>query len=171
MDKIEKIRSEIERLAKRADRLTDKDHASHNAEMERYGEDYWNGYGDLAYALLSFLDTLSEESDKSLEEAAKEYAEGPECTWVGTTALEEAFKDGAKWQKQHDTAPVDGNELLHVADKSYKIGWRDCKQQMLRIANDRYEQAMTFVTGNSEVDQAIQMDRLALVKIIEESEK
>ena len=33
--------------------------------MERYGEDYWNGYGDLAYALLSFLSTL--ESEKPIE--------------------------------------------------------------------------------------------------------
>lgn len=61
MSNIEKIRQEIERLAKRADRRTDKVHASHNAEMERYGEDYWNGYGDLAYALLSFIDSLQQE--------------------------------------------------------------------------------------------------------------
>ena len=33
-----------------------------------------------------------------------------------------------------DTAPVDGKELLYVADKSYKIGWRDCKEQMLKEA-------------------------------------
>lgn len=106
----------------------------------------------------------------SLEEEAEEYATTHLHNNEFPTA-DSAFKAGAKWQKEQDTAPVDGNELLHVADKSYKIGWRDCKQQMLRIANDRYEQAMTFVTGNSEVDQAIQMDRLALVKIIEESEK
>ena len=84
---IRKIRAEIERLAKRADRRTDKDHASHNAEMERYGEDYWNGYGDLAYALLSFLSTLESEEptltwgdvqllDTFILECAREEREG-----------------------------------------------------------------------------------------------
>ncbi len=33
-----------------------------------------------------------------------------------------------------DTAQVDGKELLYVSDKSYKIGWRDCKEQMLKEA-------------------------------------
>ena len=33
-----------------------------------------------------------------------------------------------------DTAQVDGKELLYVSDKSYKIGWRDCKEQMMKEA-------------------------------------
>ena len=41
----------------------------------------------------------SSEIPADLEEAAQQYAEGPECTWVGTTALEYAFIAGAKWQK------------------------------------------------------------------------
>lgn len=37
--------------------------------------------------------------DEGLEEAAEEYADGPECSWVGTSALEDAFKAGAEWIK------------------------------------------------------------------------
>ena len=33
-----------------------------------------------------------------------------------------------------DTTPADGKELLYVSDKSYKIGWRDCKEQMMKEA-------------------------------------
>lgn len=33
-----------------------------------------------------------------------------------------------------DTAPVDGKALLHVAEKSYKIGFRDCREQMMKEA-------------------------------------
>ncbi len=36
---------------------------------------------------------------EDVEQAAQQYAEGPECTWVGTTALEIAFLAGAKWQR------------------------------------------------------------------------
>ena len=78
----------------------------------------------------------------SLEEAAGKYEkkhtyqryDGGGLTPEYDETLAEAFIAGAKWQKEQDTAPVDGNELLHVADKSYKIGWRDCKRQMLKDA-------------------------------------
>lgn len=36
---------------------------------------------------------------EDVEQAAQQYAEGPECTWVGTTALEYAFIAGAKWDR------------------------------------------------------------------------
>ena len=29
--------------------------------MEKFGEDYWNGYGDLAYSLLGFITSLQQE--------------------------------------------------------------------------------------------------------------
>ena len=118
MDKIEKIRQEIERLI----------------EMNKTK----NGFpaGTIcavrieAYEhLLSFIDTLSEEPDKSQEEAAKEYAEGPECTWVGTTALEVAFKAGAKWQKEQDDKEL--SDLLTIA---HLQGAEQMKQQMLKDA-------------------------------------
>ena len=70
-----------------------------------------------------------EEPDKSLEEAAQQYAEGPECTWVGTTALEEAFIAGAKRQKQHDA------ELIEIAyNDGITIGMTKQKEQMMKDA-------------------------------------
>lgn len=37
---------------------------------------------------------------EGLEEAAEACADGPECSWAGTSALEAAFKAGAKWQAE-----------------------------------------------------------------------
>lgn len=39
-----------------------------------------------------------------LDEAAQAYANGPDVAWVGTSALECAFKAGAKWKYQKDRA-------------------------------------------------------------------
>lgn len=88
------------------------------AEIERLKSKYrhnglWTSsfQSDLAMAkiesmneLLSFLDTLPDESITScneLAEAAEKYADGPECSWVGTSALEQAFIAGAKWGAEH----------------------------------------------------------------------
>lgn len=57
---------------------------------------------DLALAqryLTGYYDGKYEPVSEDLEEAAKKYADGPDCSWVGTTALEIAFKAGAEWQK------------------------------------------------------------------------
>lgn len=102
MDKIEKIRQEIERRIKIQDDWIEKGLQG----------------GDLAFAvrvelkqLLSFLDTLSEEPNKSLEEAAEIIAKNilgrdylaeldEDCA---IDALEDAknfVKAGAEWQKQ-----------------------------------------------------------------------
>lgn len=73
MDKIEKIRQEIERR---------------------------RGYISVTHfveELLSLLDTLSEKSDKSLDEAAYEYAVDS-TGFIDTTAYN-VFIDGAEWQK------------------------------------------------------------------------
>ena len=88
MDKIEKIRQEIERLI----------------EMNKTK----NGFpaGTIcavrieAYEhLLSFIDTLSEEPDKSLEEAAEEYSKRV-SDGHNFRDLTCGFKAGAEWQKQ-----------------------------------------------------------------------
>ena len=52
--------------------------------------------------LFAFLDTLLDEpvtDCHDLKEAAEKYADGPECSWVGTSALELAFIAGADWMK------------------------------------------------------------------------
>ena len=57
----DKLIAEIEKLLARANRRTDKEHLSHNSEMEKFGEDYWNGYGDFAYGLLGYIHSLQQE--------------------------------------------------------------------------------------------------------------
>ena len=62
----------------------------------------------------------------------------------------------------------------HDVEFAYRDGiiagaeWQ--KEQMLQLAKNRYENAMTFVSGNQDVDQAIQLDRLGLVTIIQKME-
>lgn len=96
MDKIEKIRQEIERLIEESD-------FDESANL---------------YSLLSFLDTLEEESDKDLEEAARRYQEG---VIVDTTIyycgacedvyfanrIADAFIAGAKWQAEQDKETIE----------------------------------------------------------------
>ncbi len=91
MDKIEKIRQEIKRL--REDILS----KVHHLPIHRI---------ELLDDLLSFIDALLEEPDKSLEEAAKDYAihqldkhfwQDVECFGAGDI---NAFIAGAEWQKQ-----------------------------------------------------------------------
>jgi len=49
----------------------------------------------------------------------------------------------------------------------FKAGAEWQKEQMLRIAHNRYEMSMAFVPDNLEVAWAIQRDRRALIDIIE----
>lgn len=74
--------------------------------------------------LLSFLDTLPDEpvtDCHELTEAAGKYADGPECSWVGTSALEQAFKAGAEWGADHlrDTTKKVSEDLKEVAENSW----------------------------------------------------
>ncbi len=127
MDKIEKIRQKIKELR---ELLEDHNYYLDNSEQAL-------GYSAALDDIEEFLDTLSEEPDKGLEEAAKEYAEGPECTWVGTTALEEAFKAGAKWQAEK--CDEETSKLLYAERQTaYINGWDDYKEQMLKDAVEGY---------------------------------
>lgn len=96
MDKIEKIRQEIER---RINILTN----VYAEQMERNDEEMMNYYHGKVIALeelLTFLDTLSEEPDKSLEEAAYKYSFDSRPSVYGQVDVIDAFKAGAEWQKQ-----------------------------------------------------------------------
>lgn len=100
MDKIEKIRQEIERRLKDYWEICFHD-------VKAYNED--SNVRELK-ELLSFLDTFSKEPDKSLEEAAEEYRresikksvipqiDGPVSEYGGN--IKSAFIAGAKWQKE-----------------------------------------------------------------------
>lgn len=93
MKDIEKIRAEIER------RITDN---TFGAKLELID-------------LLSFIDSLEQEP-QGLDEAAAEYADGPEATWHSISALEYAFKAGAKWmaeQGQSKEGVVVDNDFIN----------------------------------------------------------
>lgn len=97
MSKIEKIRAEIERRKNICESV-----------FERGADTYYQGKAVAYGELLPFLDTLSEEPDKSLEEAARRYAIPAYMKDVDENYLDEypydpvaekAFKAGAEWQK------------------------------------------------------------------------
>ena len=97
MDKIDKIRQEIERMKRNAESAK-KEWNDGNYNQNAFAEDCRISSFD---HLLSFIDTLSEEPDKSLEEAAEEYIKKgkylPEAFVVRP-----AFIAGAKWMAQHE---------------------------------------------------------------------
>lgn len=100
MSDIEKIRQEIERRKKRWL------YFDLPIAMGRYYEDR---------DILAFIDSLPEDHfrdstkmiSEDLEEAARRYSDGPECSWVGKSALEYAFIAGAEWQKSQMPMPED----------------------------------------------------------------
>lgn len=61
--------------------------------------------GPIAEAIKTLCEPLPLPSN--LDEAAEEYAKGPQCSWVGITALELAFKAGAEWMAGHGWISVD----------------------------------------------------------------
>lgn len=130
MDKIEKIRQEIERRRLHFNKEAEKYQALNNGYSQ-------NCYGarDALRDLENFLDTLSEEPDKSLEEAAEEkypvyWKSYPkdgivrsESSYDTNKQCREAFIAGAEWQKEQDQ-PITGNSLeqewLRYVDKKKK---------------------------------------------------
>lgn len=98
MDKIRRIYQEIERLKEKAER---RPHATPLEGFECMGKI------KVCNELLSFLHTIMEESDKNLDEAAEDFAEGE---WDGLhdtngnalyteDYIKYTFIAGAEWQK------------------------------------------------------------------------
>lgn len=120
MDKIEKIRQEIERRIKLYD-------GNNTQEM-------WTG--NTYRAVLSFLDTLSEEPDKSLEEEIRKYLSDRWkfgcCTPVTpvvlpnytTVDLEECANHFAEWGAEHlrDSTKMVDKSLEEAAEEYIKNG-------------------------------------------------
>lgn len=132
MNKIEKIRQEIERLIKKD-----------NYEIF-----------DVP-ALLSFLDTLSEELDNDLEESAEEWAEN-EAYGKSDAEFEMAYKGfiaGAKWQAEQDKETIELAE-----DHAFLAGSNWQAEQFAKIiranlseignnAQSQFEQLYFKITG------------------------
>ena len=115
MDKIEKIRAEIER------------------QIKKYRNDGFGCHANSLEKLLDFIDTLSEEPDKSLEEEVKNYFQG---YWPGTETAEQCNTDlhftplailrlarhFAQWGAEHakkDKTPVP-NDLEEAAKELFE---------------------------------------------------
>lgn len=103
MTNLEKVRQEIE------SRLRD------YSEDTQFEIGKRRGYKNI----LAFIDSLPEDDhfrdstkmvSENLEEAARRYSDGPECSWVGKSALEYAFIAGAKWQKAKDDEEREENK-------------------------------------------------------------
>lgn len=140
MDKIEKIRAEIER------QLTAHDAVDHLDAFE-VGKAWNRGHRKALDNLLSFLDTLEEEPDKSLEEAVSEQicvaadkhihrvidaAGHPGWDWT-TQDIADAFKAGAEWQYQKDRGEFAKLKAKELSD-GYNEGIAKGKEQMLKDA-------------------------------------
>lgn len=140
MDKIEKIRQEIER------QISAHDNVDHLESFE-VGKAWNRGHRKALESLLAFLDTLSDEPDKSLEEAAEEYrresyrksvmpnTDGPIPEYGGN--VKDAFIAGAEWQKEQDvTEMVQSENPLSVAyaNRCFENGKQAMKEQMMKDA-------------------------------------
>ena len=93
---------------------------------------------------------------------------GAENAKKETPISEDLEKAADEYERSRGIVAVSDNEDCR---RSFKAGAEWQKAQILQLAKNRYENAMTFVSGNSDVDQAIQLDRLALVTIIQKMEE
>lgn len=106
MDKIEKIRAEIERLI------------GINKTKNGFPAGTLCAVRIEAYEkLLSFLDTLGEEPDRDLEEAARQYGYTCSADWPGQVpAARDGFIAGAEWKEnQLMKEAVDGTVHHYAA--------------------------------------------------------
>ena len=145
MDKIDKIRQEIKRR--------------HDYENEMYHKKKPDGRSNDGWAeslaimgvleeLLTFLDTLSEEPDKSLEEAAEKYSDKYCSDWAYRLEYEDAFIAGAEWQYQKDRG-----EFAKIKAKTWCEGFDAHKEQMLKDSVEG-RVFMSFAPGHNQMVMA-----------------
>lgn len=126
----ELIRAEIERMSKEA-------YASITPGEPKYRTHYKLGKRIACKELLSFLDTLEEESVEGIDEAAGKYATFKDAYGQSVTdeQLYIAFKAGAEYQYQKDRA-----EFAKLKAKEWSDGYEDGanwqKEQMMKDAID-----------------------------------
>lgn len=105
MDKVEKIRQEIKR------RYNYENEMYHKKKPDGWSNDGWAeslAIMGVLEELLTFLDTLSEEPDKSLEEVANDFANQDCVTFI---SRKKGFIAGAEWMaKQKEQKPAEWSE-------------------------------------------------------------
>ena len=117
MDKLEKVRKEIERLKKNW-QLGRSSEAKYRVEMLE----------EISY----LIDSVKEESvSEELEDAANEYCVG--SSYSEAIMEKPAFKAGAKWQRQKDE-----HLIWQTSTANYEKGIEEGKQQMMKDAVECY---------------------------------
>lgn len=113
--------------------------------------------------LLTFIDSLPEEPDKSLEEAAENYRrksynttmipplDGPTEEYGGN--IKNAFIAGAEWQKEQDTRDMIMSDGSYF-QKCYELGKKDAEKEI----NKELIKAMEKVHEIRDVDYDIHID-------------
>lgn len=110
MDKVQKIREEVERLKGWNNNVRNS-----TRHMTLQEEDFNRGKHSSYLEILDFIDSMQEEHvSEELEEAAENHAV-ERCRATSDMVLAEkckwSFKAGAEWQKEHLWKPADGDEL------------------------------------------------------------
>lgn len=113
MDKIARLRQEIERR-----------YAEYRAKMKTDDFTYYEGMADALDLFEQFLDTLSEESDKSLEEEIERYL--PQIPEEPNNEELRVFaRHFAQWQKQQmlkDAVEGEAEELYNDGESQCVVG-------------------------------------------------
>ena len=130
MDKIEKIRQEIERRMKYYDEKEMK--AWDDSEQGDEDALWYQGHRKMCAELLTFLNTLTEEPDKNLGEEIQRYL-CEECSGDDDPTVSEIARHFAKWQYQKDR-----EEFAKIKAKTWCEGFDAHKEQMLKNAVEGY---------------------------------
>ena len=105
MDKVQKIREEVEMVINRRLNLLNGDYFDLNKEADGFTNE-----------IMDIINSLQEEPvSEDLEEAARNYSNNLDniCGSIGEQTRN-AFKAGAQWQKEHLWKPADGDDLPDI---------------------------------------------------------
>lgn len=134
MDKIARIRQEIERQMKFYDEkerevLDDPKQFTHAL--------FYQGHQRMCAKLLFFLDTLSEEPDKSLEDAIMEYYGNMPDDKDKVDAAHHFAQWGA--EHLHDTTKMIDKSLEEAAEEKYPVYWKSYPKDGIVRSDSSYD--------------------------------
>lgn len=150
MDKIEKIQAKI-------DRMLD-DICEANGFVQKKDEPIYDALAEV----LDFIDTMEEESDNSLDEAAEEYQSDArrhvlDNTPIGTA--KDAFIAGAKWQEERN------EETIKTAEDHAFLAGADWQlEKMITLVQFR----LSEIIGDAQPKPALRAELRELIEKIKE---
>ena len=158
MDKIEKIQAKIDRML---DDICEADGFVQKKDEPRY---------DALAEVLDFLNALEEEPDKSMEEAAREYAEkhgfrvpydGSDNFYddVDVKSSKDGFIAGAKWQEKRN------EETIKTAEDHAFLAGADWQlEKMITLVQFR----LSEIIGDAQPKPALRAELRELIEKIKE---